>query len=91
MKQVVVIHIDEDEGVVRSSLAGMEHPDNVLEILTAFHDQAAKLLNLRANQRRFRRPVSFSVVSDGGDSESSWLVAEDARGQKARVRLEISR
>jgi hypothetical protein len=96
--QIITIHVDAESPTqtITASISGLEGPldrDNRAIVYQAIHDEGVKLISVRAWRRRFRAPVEihFLTESDTAEKLVGLLQAEDARGRKATVRVEIAR
>ena len=92
-KEVVIhIHDEDDEQVVEVSIAGLGNNTGRDYVLERVCLEARKLISVRAMKRRFRPPIETHFVkeTDSGDKITGALVAQDARGRKASVRVEIT-
>lgn len=65
MNKVVTITVDEDGSLVRASIAGLSL-DAAHMVVKRADAEAIKLLESRAQHRRFRRPVTWSFFNSQG-------------------------
>ena len=97
MKKIVEIHVDEDDSVVRASIAGLALSAAAYVVERA-NAEAYKLLETRARLRHFRRPVtvrsfgsSGNLLAKFGPSGCTWGEDSPERGEPGEIVFEDAR
>lgn len=93
--KIITIRVDEDANVVSGDISDPElSREATIEIIERIEEEALRLVYARASLRRFQRPITLHFLDAPKRSPeiiSARWEAEDVRGRKASVRIEIQR